>query len=185
VYDARYYSPDRDIHETWFPQRGLFRPDELACVCYLFSKPFWGLEALPVRAVDRVLSIGCGVGNVEAWLETQGCEVIGVETSEAARALYRGAEVVERAEAEHFAWADSVIFVESLEHIPREEIDRLWSLLTPNTRVITVNWPDYFPLAPDGSGWDHVTQLDDSLFDELSSAGIVRVRRASHLVFDI
>lgn len=182
-YTEAYYH--RDQSEYWFNPRGLLRPDQLACVCYLYGRPFWDGQIRALRQPSHVLSIGAGEGFLERWLEMDpAITVVGVDTSADARRLYLGKTIVETADADLIAWADSLLFVESLEHLPRPEIDRIFAAIRPPCRVIIVNWPDCHPINPDGTGWDHVTCVDDHLFDTLKAGAAVIVQRGSHLVLD-
>lgn len=176
-YTPGYY--DRDIAEHWFKHHGLLRPDQLAAVCYTYGIPFWGTDEHEPRNRGKIISIGCGAGELEKWLEDRGEEVIGVDPSAGAKQLYKGKILVPL----YPGGGKTIIFCESLEHIPREEIDRIWSLIPKGARVIIVNWPDYHPLMAEG-GWDHITTINEALFDQLSEGFKVILRRNSHLVLE-
>ena len=172
--------------ERWFPQRSLLRPDQLAALCYVFGAPFWGDEHSRMTWREppswRVMSIGCGEGYLEVELERLGCEVTGVDPAPGARELYRGRVLQDDIDLiEDFP---TVIFCESLEHLPRVEIDRIWARITAGARIIITNWPLYHPIELTPDGWDHITRVDDALFDELSAGHRVLVRRGSHLVLE-
>lgn len=182
-YARRYY--ERDIRENWFHWSGLLRPDQLAAIAYAHNWPFFGDEDYGHRPQQRkparIMSVGCGRGDVEVELERLGYQVIGVDPSEGAAELYRGTTL--QATPEGVEDCDTVLFVESLEHLPTGTIDDLWRRFTLGTRVVIVNWPDFHPIEADG-GWDHITTVDDALFDRLSEGWRVVVRRGSHLVLD-
>lgn len=177
-YTDAYYC--RDIHEYWFEQHGLLRPDQLAALCYTFNRPFWGMPASPPRDPGHVVSIGCGAGFLEATLERLGVTVTGVDPSPGARHLYQGSTLVDR----YGGGGDTLIFCESIEHLPADETDRIISLAPTGARIIIVNWPDFHPIHPDGSGWDHVALIDDHRFDQLTAGHTIVERHGSHLVFD-
>ena len=78
----------------------------------------------------------------------------------------------------------TVIFCESIEHIPSIELDALWPRLE-NCRLIIVNWKTFFPIQPHGNGWDHITAIDEALYAMICELGEVWLRDGSHLVVDI
>lgn len=179
-YNAGYYQR-KGTPESWCHGYGLPRPDELACICYAFgaafSDPHEG-EGGP-RDPGLTYSIGCGAGWLEARLEEMGVKVIGVDPSPGARELYAGSELVPTYEG----GGDTIIFCESLEHLPTDEIDRIWSLIPATARIIVANWPAW-DVIPGDHDWDHITTVDAALFDRLSEGRRVVVRRGSHLVLD-
>lgn len=185
-YTVDYYQ--RDQAEFWFPRVGLLRPDQLAAICYIFGLPWNGDEGYarsgpPWRTPRRVMSIGCGEGHLEEYLEGHGIEVIGVDPSPGAQQLYRGHHL--QGGVEGIETVDTVVFCESIEHLPRGLIFSIWDRLPiTGVRVVITNWPSYHPLVPSSDGWDHITRIDDALYDELSTGFYVRVRRGSHLVLD-
>lgn len=182
-YDAGYYQ--RDQEEFWFERHGLLRPDQLAALCYTLGWPFWGPPTRP-RQAGVVVSMGAGGGFLEAVLEKMPgvTEVIGIDPSMGAAQLYRGSRLEPRCSPELAAQAGTVIFCESIEHIPLEETLAVAEAMRQGSRLVAVNWPDYHPLLPDGSGWDHITAIDDDLYDRLSAGRTVVIRRGSHLVLD-
>jgi len=189
-YDHAYYQ--RAIPENWFAPRQLLRPDQLAAICYLFGLPFYGDEEYPPRPdPGPCLSVGCGTGTLEARLEALGVEVFGSDPSPAVRDLYAGHRLIQadltgtldRLPPDQYR---SVIFCESLEHIPLDQILAAWRIFrdASDLRIVIVNWPARHPIPLDPSGWDHITCVDDALFDELSAGFHAVVRRGSHLVLD-
>lgn len=177
-YQASYYQ--RPIVENWYSEYDLPRPDELAAICYAFGVPFTNpATEWAQRYPGQVVSIGCGAGRLEAELERLGCDVIGVDPSPGAKELYRGSTLVDRYEG----GGDTIVFCESLEHLPVEEIDRIFALIPDHARVIVVNWLGWDTIVGNHS-WDHITTVDADLFDRLSDGWNVRVRNGSHLVLD-
>lgn len=179
-YTADYYRRP-ELTEMWFVENDLLRPDELACVCYAFGRAFadprGGEEA--ARDPGLTYSIGCGPGRLEAHLEGMGVEVVGVDPAPGAAELYEGKTLVPAYEG----GGDTVIFCESLEHLPVGEIDRIWSLIPETARIIVANWLAWETI-PGDHRWDHITTVDSGLFDRLSEGRRVIVRRGSHLVLD-
>lgn len=178
-YNADYYR--RPTVESWYPDHGLLRPDELACICYVYGHAFAdpGGPEEEARAPGVVYSIGCGPGRLEAHLESMGARVIGVDPSPGAVELYEGKELVPTYEG----GGDTIIFCESIEHLPVSEIDRIWSLIPISARIIIVNWLAWDTISGDHA-WDHITTIDAAMFDRLSEGRRVVVRRGSHLVLD-
>lgn len=177
-YTKPYY--ERDIAENHFEKYGLLRPDELAAFCYSVGLPFWGDERHERRDPGLIYSIGCGKGNLEAFLERQGHTVVGVDPSPGAKQLYKGKTLVDR----YDGGGKTIIFCESIEHIPRNEILRILELVPKGSRVIIVNWLAYHPIIPDNDGWDHITQIDDGFFKYISTGWNVLSRHYSHLVME-
>ena len=185
-YTADYYR--RPIMEYWYAQVGLLRPDQYAAVCYAFGVPFYGDEPYfanpgprPTRTPARVMSVGCGEGVLEAELERLGCEVTGVDPSPGAVELYRGKTRQDGIDG--IEGYDTVILCESLEHLPRELTNEIRTRLAPGARMIVTNWLSLHPI-PNNSSWDHITTVDDAMFEWLSMDRTVVVRRGAHLVVD-
>lgn len=177
-YQASYYQ--RPIVENWYSGHDLPRPDELAAICYAFGVPFTHPDREHCeRDPGVVVSIGCGAGKLEARLEQMGCTVIGVDPSPGARELYEGSTLVDRYEG----GGDTIVFCESLEHLPVDEIDRIFGLIPDHATVIVVNWWGWDTILGDHA-WDHITTVDADLFDRLCDGWNVRVRNGSHLVLD-
>jgi hypothetical protein len=179
----RYYY-ERDIPENWFHNAGLLRPDQLAAIAYAMNWPFFGDEKYrtDTRHPGRIMSIGAGRGDTDYELERMGFEVVGVDPSPGAREVYRGSTLLDA--PDNVEECGTVLFVESLEHLPVELISDLWQRFSRGTRVVIVNWPAFHPIAADPGGWDHITNVDDDLFDSLSSGFHVVQRNGSHLVID-
>lgn len=84
--------------------------------------------------------------------------------------------------------ADTVLLVETLEHLEAPVFDKFWKdILVPllernKGRFIVTNWLDYHPLKATGS--EHCRQTDDNLYDRLAEGHRVVYRRGSHMVLD-
>jgi len=182
-YDAAYYQ--RDAPEFWFAPRGLPRPDQLAAICYAHGVPFWGSEPYQPRHPGLVVSVGCGEGHLEEHLEHMGLQVVGVDPSQGARVLYRGRELVEWADPALIGRAGTVVYCESIEHVPLEQVLQTRRWMAVGARLIIANWPEFHPIDPHPGGWDHITRVDDALYDRLAVGARVVLRRGSHLVLDI
>lgn len=177
-YDDNYFN--RDIPEQWFGRHGLLRPDQLAALCYALNWPFWVNGRTVARNPGLIVSMGCGQGLLEKKLEDMGYKVIGVDPNFGD--IYQGSTRVEKYEGLD---ADTLMFVESIEHIPKDEILRVVRSLRSGARVIVTNFPDFHPIDVDNTGWDHITRIDDDFYNELLDGREPVVRRGSHLVFDV
>lgn len=185
-YTRAYY--ERDIAETHFWRNGLLRPDQLAALCYAMGWPFSGTEGLRPREPGFIVSVGAGRGELEAALEKLPgvTGVAGVDPSDGPRQMYEGSRLEPTADPALVAQAGTVIFCESIEHIPAEQSQAVIDAMSPGARLVIVNWPDYHPIWPDPlNPWDHMTLIDDVLYDGLCAGRTVVLRRGSHLVLDI
>lgn len=177
-YTEEYYQ--RDIAENWFAEYELLRPDELAAVCYTLGLPFGGLEGMKRRKPRHIVSIGCGRGTLEKWFEDHGFKVTGIDPSLGAKKLYQGKVLIDEYQGD----GDTIIFCESLEHIPRNEITKILQVVPRGARVVIVNWVDVFPIMAEKDGWDHITTIDKGLYDFISTGWDVLHRYKSHLVME-
>lgn len=185
-YTADYYH--RHQYEYWFEEHGLLRPDQMAALCYTLNLPFTYYEPCVSgqewpRDPGLIMSIGCGTGMLEHALEKLGYTVIGVDPAPGAKELYHGKYLQD--DIAGIADCGTVIFCESLEHLPWEIIWQIWERIPPwpHVRVIVVNWPGFFPI-PVTSEWDHITELNDKMYDKLAAGFTPVVRWGSHLVLD-
>lgn len=178
MYDSDYYR--RDIHENWYKNAGMLRPDQYAAACYTLGLRFHDSDDDTPRNPGVITSIGCGEGVLEAFLEQLGHHVIGVDPSPGAQALYRGSLLLDTYPGND----GTVIFCESIEHLPHDVFDDIWFRIPAGTRIIVTNWESFHPIHPDGTGWDHVAHIDDALYDRLSEGHRVVKRRGSHLVLE-
>ena len=92
-------------------------------------------------------------------------------------------------ELEHEPVPDTIVFCESIEHIPEREFEIVHShfilpcLEATSGRLVITNWITKHPIRADGGGWDHVRAVNDDFYDELvKTARSVIFREGSHLV---
>lgn len=190
-YDNTYF--ERLTLERDFYKKGLLRPDQTMAIAYAYGlsnnrKALW-------RSPRCILSIGCGRGELEAWFfeenfrgDAEWVEVTGTDIADNRHTKNFKFHSGDLSTVD-FTGFDTVIMCESLEHIPKEEFDEAWprivrALKETNGRFIVTNWRENHPILPDGGGWDHVREVNDELYDQLSMKGEVAVRDGSHLVID-
>lgn len=77
---------------------------------------------------------------------------------------------------------DTIIFIESIEHIMKEEFERFYEVLKAKFKglMIIVNWIDYHPITLNPP-W-HIRRIDDTFYNRLCKDGHRIFRRGSHLV---
>ncbi len=156
------------------------------------------------RQCRQVLDVGGGRGEVALSLAYLGRNVQMVEPHKDAEAwltathtlFFPGsalktnlinAPVPECLSSLDLEFVDTVMFVESLEHIPEDCFDLFWppvrwALAKNKGRLIVANWIDYHPLEAVNA--EHCRRVDDALYEELAQGGVVKYRNGSHLVVD-
>ena len=85
--------------------------------------------------------------------------------------------------------SDTVIFCESVEHIPGKEFFAAFEIIknmltvTSGLMIIT-NWIYFHPIQKNRNmDWNHITTIDDAVYDSLAAqAKSVVFRQGSHLV---
>lgn len=113
-------------------------------------------------APKSVIDVGCGTGALLSALRNRGCEVLGLEYSDAALRLCRGQRIpvlhfnLDRDTFTDRRTFDLVISMEVAEHLPARTADRYVKLLTSLSSVIV------FTAAPPGQGGrvgtDHINE---------------------------
>lgn len=158
------------------------------------------------RWPKRVLEIGGGRGEVATVLKAMGVDVISVEVGSDATKLYLetaqhffgtkfepvvpiNLPIQEAITGIDLSTFDTILLVESLEHIPAPAFEPLWNKITSDFagRFITVNWPDYHPIwiGRDASPEEHCRVVDDALYNQwCHQAKTVVTRWGSHLVLE-
>ena len=157
-----------------------------------------------------VLDVGCGRGMVAAALHNLGFDVWATDFSKAAVELTKET-ILERAkhldagqpqitqlslkdipkfEESHDNTRDvhpnTVIFCESIEHIPEEEFEEAFpTICSWHPRLIIAGKLHWHPMQKDNSGWNHIREINDRVYDEIASHGEVKFRKQSHLVVQL
>ena len=154
------------------------------------------------RIPSLVYDMGCGRGELAATLVYMGISAVAVDPSHAAGALvdetasrfyglpsmsvpFERATCLE-ALLKSVQTPDTIIFCESVEHIPMKELVAAFDWIRDcarGARVIVTNWPTYHPIRAPPGDWNHVHDVDDELYDRLASRARKTVtRHGSHLV---
>ena len=105
------------------------------------------LSATARQCHGRVIELGCGEGELTAWVARRGCRPVGVDISrkkiETARRRYPDLEFIasDVLDLEQPAASfDTVVLAEILEHVPPEVgdamLERAWNWLTPEGRLV-------------------------------------------------
>lgn len=158
------------------------------------------------RVPNRVLEIGGGRGEVANVLKYMGIDTVSVELGPEAHRWYPATglhyfgegfvpaipvnkPIQEAIRDLDLATFDTILMIESLEHIPAEAFEPVWQEIKAGFRgrFIVVNWPDYHPIwiGRDASPAEHCRLVDDALYDAWSAqAQSVYTRRGSHLALD-
>jgi hypothetical protein len=83
---------------------------------------------------------------------------------------------------------DTIIFCESIEHIPPDEFGYCYNKIRSNNTaqelmVIIVNWIDFHPIYPSDDQIEHCRMINDEFYDSLTKGHTTIFRLGSHLVF--
>ncbi len=182
IYTKEYYERTGLI-ETAFAQTNVLRPDQASAFVYMY---------LNGHKPGVILSIGCGTGLLEQFIEQQepDIRVIGTDISKAVAGLYKGKEFhragCQQATNQFCDVADTIIMCESLEHIGKVALNHFLTIMQKHQyrrRLIITNRLEYWPITV--NGWDHIMRVDKAVFNIISEIGTVIFRHGSHLVLDI
>ena len=178
MYDKAYYERSGLI-ESAFQEAGLLRPEQASAVAYAYAKG---------RRPFTILSIGSGIGILEKFLERLEIRllIIGTDPSPDAAQIYQGSLFYPMGFVEavtEIKCYDTVIMCAVLEHIPQGDIEAGIEEISNRTcRLIITNRLEYHPIRP--NGWDHITKIDDDLFQVIANKGSIVFHHGSHLVVD-
>lgn len=157
------------------------------------------------RKLKNILSIGAGRGEMEYSFCVLEIDITALEPSDAGYALIqenRGwnpdnsnvpillqktiGEYIESIKGKEFRH-DTIIYCEAIEHVPFEETFKLLNRIKKEKkkiRLIIVNWKWFHPVYTDGTGWNHITNIDDTVYDGIIEGMELIYREGSHLVVD-
>ncbi len=152
------------------------------------------------RQSKNVLDVGCGRGQLEAILASLNISFVAIDFSEDAVKLTKetiigwsditiSTEILDCVKLMSLKDIssldkifDTVVFSESIEHIPGWEFDSVLPLFIEwKARLIIANWVEKHPIQA-SSNWDHIRHIDDNVFDEIAKHGQTIFRQGSHLV---
>jgi hypothetical protein len=159
------------------------------------------------RRPNLVVSLGTGRGEIDAGYYLLNIPCIGVDPSLVIPSIYHktlqkwagatpgsytflnmGTHDAIAVIAQMGRLPDTVVMCESFEHIPEDDFTQAWVSLrewlqqTRGLLVIT-NWISKHPIRKDRGGWDHVTEVNDEVYDRLARDAVKTVfRKGSHLV---
>ena len=158
------------------------------------------------RNPKNILEIGGGRGEVAAAIHKMGIGVTSIEIGKGAARWYqetgkkffgpdwenvaplnKGVEdAIDEVDLSKF---DTIVMVESLEHIPEEKFNKVWNKITQQFHglFIVVNWLSYHPIAVGqyASPEEHCRLVDDALYDAWTAQAKRCVfRDRSHLVLE-
>jgi hypothetical protein len=165
------------------------------------------IMSLKTRTPELVVNVGCGLGMIDATLTYAGVRCIGIDPSPGSKEGYdqtfklwlnnsdyifinqKADEGIDQV-IQKYGSPDTVILCEAIEHIPEPEYNKFWLKIVPILRenggllIITNGFSDdHFPIIVDGTGWCHIREINDDLYDHLASyAKETLFRHKSHLV---
>ena len=174
-----------------------FLPDNTDCVEQINT-----LLKYKKRTPKLVLDIGCGRGEVSATLAYCKIKCVAIDPSSGSRDIindtymkYYGLSNPEfindtaLAAVQKVSDFDTVIFCESMEHISTKEFFDAFVIIKKTLTktkglMIISNFIDFHPIKRNPNmDWNHITTVDDKLYDELAKqAKSVVFRKGSHLV---
>jgi len=161
------------------------------------------VRANATRTPKNVLEIGSGRGEVTGFLRELGIQVTSVEPGEAAKELHdeshrhlygktfdfnliNGSLHTANIDYSQF---DTILMVESLEHILAEHFDPEWDKINNTFKgyFIAVNWKRYHPIAVGqyAAPSIHCRLVNDELYDKFSEGHITHYRDRSHLCIEL
>ena len=165
-----------------------------------FAEQMALIQSNATRTPRMVVDIGCGRGVLSAAFWQVDIPCVSIDFSPAAVQVTREtikewtgkSGIVRYGHADEILSQtpyqyDTVIFAESAEHIPIDEMWRIFDVVIEQLRkvngmLIIVNWINNFPIGPDGMGWDHITWVDEDMFGRLESLAERTVfRQGAHL----
>ena len=158
------------------------------------------------RIPRNILEIGSGAGVVSCTLASMGYNVTSIEVVNSAVHITKATSrdlFGKITDDNHSLYLcdlksfpdsaleniDTVILIESIEHIKSSEWWAFYNRLVPHLRknngqLIITNEPEYWPLGFLGDCAEHISLIDDNFYDKLSElATDTLYRNTSHVVF--
>ena len=172
-----------------------------------FHDQVYGITEFSERTPKFVVSIGCGRGEMEAAFHLMNIPFVAVDPSPAIPEILHKT-MTEWAGAETYNFIhkgckesirdlmaypkpDTIIFCESFEHVPEADFEQFWvqyahpALTETSGRLIISNYKHPIRKYTNEFYWDHVRDVNDSVFDNLESRAKTTIyRHNGHLVLD-
>jgi SAM-dependent methyltransferase len=164
------------------------------------------IKQTATRKPRSVLEIGSGRGEVSAALDSLGIVVQSIDVNASVEQYHRTTSQIMFGKESTYdlfigdldttfdfldlSVIDTVILVETIEHIFPDEWDRFYKKIKPilianNCQLIATNEKWYWPLGHAGDCNEHVNKIDDDFYDVLcSDAKKVCYRSTSHLCIE-
>ena len=157
------------------------------------------------RTPRNILEIGAGRGEVTLFLTAMGCSVTAIEPSldfvevitNTTHKLYPTTAIgeyeyinkpIHETDVDYSKF-DTILMVESLEHILAEHFDPQWEKIKATFKgyFIVVNWKKYHPIAVGqyANASVHCRLVNDALYDSYCEGHITKVRDKSHLCIEL
>lgn len=159
------------------------------------------LKAHKQRQPNTVVEIGCGSGEVSYTLWHMGCEVHSIDCNPSLLSFFKTTaprffnesddrHTVYLGPAEGFldcipTTTDTVLLIESIEHIVPEEWTKIFATIQPilkqnHGRLIIANtiWPLGGPTDP---AQEHIARIDDDFYDQLLQDGQALYREQGNI----
>ena len=159
------------------------------------------------RTPKKILEIGAGRGEVTLFLDAMGYSVTAVEPSpdflnlleDTKEKLFKSTtanhnrykvinSVLHEADIDYSQY-DTILMVESLEHILAEHFDPQWERIKTTFAgyFIVVNWKQYHPIKVGqyANPQVHCRLVDEKLYDYFCEDKLVHVRDRSHLCVEL
>jgi hypothetical protein len=169
---------------------------------YTISDQIDFIKREKIRQPKKILEIGGGVGVLANTIKRLDIECISVDIAADQKMLYDitskyyfgidYSDVTMKSNCISLeihnidlSEIDTIVLVESIEHIPEERFDIVWNEIIQKFkgRFIVTNWLSYHPIVK--SGIEHCRRIDDQFYDFLSKhASSCWYRNGSHLVLD-
>ena len=186
-----------------FPQIGAL--GKVETTPYTIQDQINFIQSNKTRTPKKILEIGGGRGEVTIFLANLGYDVVGIEPGKGAEIWFKQTsklffskklqytllngcltEYINHPFMEDF---DTVLFVESLEHILEEDFNKFYPKILKTLKknkgtFVVTNWMDYHPLPV---GWmappdQHCRLINDDLYDEMKQQfDVCNYRNGSHL----
>lgn len=209
IYDYNYWLPCNPmgvrLGDQW----------EAMCYCHGIFDPPWVysissqtqyLKSNLTRRPRKILEIGSGFGEVSVSLAHMEYDVISVDCNLSAAHFHKGTarrlfgahsgsnhdlyigDLNAVGDCMHIQDVDTVIMVESIEHIRPLEWQQFYQKLLPILKnnsgyLVITNYPkNYWPLGGPGDSFEHIQVVDDVFYDGLvKDSARVLYRDRSHI----